>query len=117
MQDFHNLKVWQKSHQLVLSIYKATTKFPEDELYGLTSQIRRAATSIPANIAEGSARGTDPDFGRFLIIAQGSASELDYHLLLSRDLKYLDPNDYQTLSEHLAEIRRMLNTFTQTLRK
>ncbi len=116
MQDFHNLKVWQRSHQLVLLVYKATAKFPKDELYGLTSQIRRAAVSIPANIAEGCVRGGDPEFSRFLYIAQGSASELDYHLLLSRDLDYISPSDYQSLSKGLTEVRRMLSTFIQTIK-
>ncbi len=116
MQDFHNLKVWQRSHQLVLLVYKATAKFPKDELYGLTSQIRRAAVSIPANIAEGCVRGGDQEFSRFLYIAQGSASELDYHLLLSRDLDYISPSDYQSLSKGLTEVRRMLSTFIQTIK-
>lgn len=116
MQDFHNLKVWQKSHQLVLGLYKATARFPKDELYGLTSQVRRAAVSIPANIAEGTARGTDPEFSRFLLMAQGSASELDYHLLLAHDLKYLAGADYDRLREDLDHVRRMLSNFIQTIK-
>jgi four helix bundle protein len=116
MQDYKNLKVWQKAHHLVLAIYKSTAKFPKDELYGLTSQIRRAAVSIPANVAEGCARSGDPEFAHFLTIAQASASELDYHLLLSRDLKYLDAADYDRIAADLTEIRRMLTTFIQKLK-
>lgn len=116
MQDFHHLKVWQKSHQVVLGLYKLTAKFPTDELYALTSQIRRAAVSIPANIAEGCARGGDAEFGRFLRIAQGSASELDYHLLLARDLKFVSVADYDCIAADLGEVRRMLTIFIQKLR-
>jgi four helix bundle protein len=116
MQDYKNLKVWQKAHHLVLSIYKATAKFPKDELYSLTSQIRRAAVSIPANVAEGCARGGDPEFARFLHISQASATELDYHLLLSRDLTYLNNTDYERIATDLTEIRRMLTTFIQKLK-
>ena len=77
MKDFRQLQVWEKSHQLALGVYKATQDFPKEELYGLTSQIRRASTSIPTNIAEGCGRGTDPEFARFLQIAMGSASETE----------------------------------------
>ena len=115
MQDYKNLKVWQKSHELVLSLYKATAKFPKSEQWGLSSQIRRAAVSIPANIAEGCARGGDPEFVRFLYIAQASASELDYHIFLCRDLKLLAASDHETLSESLNHIRRMLTSLIQTL--
>src|SRR5512136_2412595 len=101
MQDYRNLKVWQKSHNLTLSVYKLTSKFPKDELYVLTSQIRRAAVSIPANIVEGCARGGDAEFGQFLRIAQGSAAELDYHLLLARDLNFMDAPSYQSVSASL----------------
>jgi four helix bundle protein len=85
MRDFRELKVWHKAHQLTLAVYSATKTFPRDELYGLTSQIRRAAVSIGANIAEGAGKNSPAEFGRFLQIALGSASELEYHLLLSGD--------------------------------
>jgi four helix bundle protein len=88
MKDFRQLKVWEKSHQLALSVYKATKKFPKEELYGLTSQIRRASMSIPTNIAEGCGRNTDKEFARFLQIAMGSASETEYQLILARDLEF-----------------------------
>ena len=94
MKDFRELKVWEKSHQLTLAVYKATTKFPKDEMYGLTGQIRRSCASIPANVAEGCGRGGDAELARFLQIAMGSASELEYHLLLSRDLNFLDITEY-----------------------
>ena len=84
MKDFRQLKVWEKSHQLALAIYKVTKEFPKEELYGLTSQIRRASMSIPTNIAEGCGRNTDADFARFLQMAMGSASETEYQLILAR---------------------------------
>jgi len=101
---------------LTLAVYKATVPFPKDELYGLTSQIRRACASIPANIAEGCGRYGDAEFARFLRIAMGSASELDYHLLLARDLGFLDEMVYEQLENELREVRRMLNSFIQKLR-
>jgi four helix bundle protein len=89
MKDFRQLKVWEKSHQLALAIYKATKEFPKEELYGLTSQIRRSSMSVPTNIAEGCGRNTDADFARFLQIAMGSASETGYQLILAHDLEFL----------------------------
>ena len=88
MQDFRDLKVWQKAHNVVLAVYRASAEFPAAERFGLTSQLRRAAVSIPANIAEGCVRSSDADFARFLHISLGSASEVDYYLLLARDLKF-----------------------------
>jgi four helix bundle protein len=90
MRDFHSLKVWQKAHQVTLRVYTATKRFPKDELYGLTSQVRHSATSIPTNVAEGCGRSGEAELARFLNIAMGSASELEYQLLLARDLKFLD---------------------------
>ena len=83
MKDFRQLKVWEKSHQLALTVYKATKGFPKEELYGLTSQIRRSSMSIPTNIAEDCGRNTDTDFARFLQMAMGSASETEYQLILA----------------------------------
>ncbi len=108
MRDFRKLNVWCKSHQLTLDVYTATRGFPKDEIYGLTSQIRRAAVSISANIAEGCGRGGGADFGRFLQMAAGSASELEYHLLLARDLQYLSDQSWRTLSAFTKEIKQML---------
>lgn len=108
MQDFRNLKVWERPHTLVLDVYKASKSFPRDEAYGLTSQMRRASVSIGANIAEGSCRKGDLEFGRFLYIAMGSASELEYELLVARDLELLKPSDYQRLSSEATDVKRML---------
>jgi four helix bundle protein len=116
VQDFRNLKVWQKAHSLTLEVYRGTRGFPSDERFGLTAQLRRSCASVPANLAEGSARGGDADFARFVNIAAGSASETDYHLLLARDLEYLDESAYQPLFEQVSEVKRMLNSFERTLR-
>jgi four helix bundle protein len=115
MKDFRQLKVWEKSHQLALTIYRITASFPPEETYGLASQIRRAASSIPSNIAEGCGRDGDPELARFCIIARGSASELEYALLLARDLMLLSSNDYETLSQQTVEIKRMLTVLVQKL--
>jgi len=98
MKDFRQLKVWEKAHQLALAVYKVTKGFPKEELYGLTSQIRRASMSIPTNIAEGCGRNTDAEFARFLQIAMGSASETEYQLLLAHDLEFLTSEQYQKLN-------------------
>ncbi len=116
MRDFRNLKVWQKAHELTLVVYRETKRFPRDELYGLTSQLRRGASSIPANIAEGCGRSTDRDFARFLDIAAGSGSELEYHLLLSRDLGLLEQPAYEDLHGRTTEVKRMLTGLIQRLR-
>jgi four helix bundle protein len=116
LQDFKNLKVWQKSHQLTLSIYQTTRIFPKEELYGLTSQVRRSSASIPANIAEGCGRATNRELARFLQIAMGSASELEYHLLLARDLNIIELNNYENLHNNLIEIKCMLTSFIRKLK-
>lgn len=116
MQDFRNLQVWQKAHELTLAVYRMTQRFPRDEAYGLTSQMRRSAASVPANIAEGTCRGGDTDFGRFVQIAFGSASELDYFVLLSRDLGYLTEDEHTFFHDSIQELRRMLNALLQKLR-
>ena len=94
MKGFRNLQVWAKSHRLVLDVYRVTVGFPKAEIYGLTSQIRRAAASVPANIAEGCGRRGDAELARFCQMAMGSASELEYHLLLSRDLGFISTEEY-----------------------
>ncbi len=116
MRDFRKLLVWQKSHQLALDIYRTTGQFPKEELYGLTIQLRRASASVPTNIAEGCGRNTTPDFCRFLIISMGSASEVEYLLLLSKDLGYITDETYFTLNKELTETKRMMNTFIQKLK-
>lgn len=110
MQDFRNLKVWWKAHRLTLDVYEATARFPQREEYGLTSQLRRSCASIPANVAEGCGRSGDRELARFAQIAVGSASELEYHLLLARDLDYLGTQDYEDLSSKACEAKRMLST-------
>ena len=116
MRDFRGLKVWHKAHQLVLDTYRATAAFPADERYGLTSQIRRAASSIPANIAEGCGRDGELELARFMQIAMGSASELEYHLLLSKDLEFLSAETYEHLNNSTIEVKRMLAPFIKRLR-
>jgi four helix bundle protein len=108
LKDFRDLNVWQKSHALVLAVFKASQRFPREELYSLTSQLRRAAASVPANISEGCGRGSDPEFGRFLQMAMGSASETEYHLLLANDLHYLDETAFKELTRDVVEVKRML---------
>lgn len=98
-----------------MAVYKATVTFPREEMYGLTSQIRRASGSISANIAEGCGRSSEIEFARFLQIAFGSASELEYHLLLSHDLGLLQVSDYETLAGEVVEVKRMLTSFIQKL--
>jgi four helix bundle protein len=117
MRDFRNLQVWEKAHALALNVYKATASFPKEELYGLTSQIRRSSTSIPTNIAEGSGRNGDAELARFISIGMGSASELEYQLLLAHDLNYLDQETYTKLHEKATEVKRMLAGFIKTLKK
>ncbi|HYO26317.1 MAG TPA: four helix bundle protein [Lacipirellulaceae bacterium] len=116
MQDFRNLKVWEKAHALVLAVYRQTRSFPSDERFGLTSHLRRSCASIAANLAEGCARGGDLDFARFVSIAAGSASETDYHLVLARDLGYLPAATYETMFAQVSEVKRMLNAFERSLR-
>jgi four helix bundle protein len=116
MQDFRNLKVWQKAHALTLDVYRSTRDFPGDERFGLTAQLRRSCASIPANLAEGCARASDIDFARFANNSAGSASETDYHLLLARDLHYLSEAAYLPLLEQVSEVKRMLVSFERTLR-
>jgi four helix bundle protein len=116
MQDFRNLKVWEKAHLLTLDVYRNTRRFPADERYGLTSQLRRSCSSVPANLAEGCARSTDLDFARFVNNAASSASETDYHLLLARDLSYFTEAMYQPLFAQITEVKRMLNSFKRALR-
>jgi len=108
MQRFMELKVWQRSHALVLLVYRLTKGFPADEKYGVVSQLRRAAVSIPTNIAEGSKREGNQDYARFLNIAEGSLVETEYLLVLSRDLKYLTPEAGAPLLDEIKEIARML---------
>src|SRR5712664_1526626 len=101
MKDFRDLKVWERAHQITLDIYRTSANFPREERFCLTSQVRRCSASIGANIAEGCGKRGNGEFQRFLQIASGSASELDYHLLLSQDLKFLAPTKYNALVKDL----------------
>lgn len=115
MEDFKDLKVWVKAHELTLGIYKRTRSFPKEELFGLTSQMRRASISVEANIAEGCGRRSDGEMKRFLQIARGSASEVECHLILSRDLDLLTVTEFSDLETKTLEIQRMLAAFVQHL--
>jgi four helix bundle protein len=116
MRGFRTLQVWEKAHRLTLNVYQATARYPKEEQYSLTSQTRRACSSIAANIAEGCGRGSDADFTRFLFIAMGSASELEYHLLLAHDLHFLKDQEYETLTNGATEVKRMLASLIQKTR-
>jgi len=116
LQDFRNLKVWERSHQLALALYRASAVLPAAEQYTLTPQLRRSAIFVPSLIAEGCGRGSDSDFRRFLQMAMGSASELEYQLLLARDLSYLDPQTCDELNTLLLEVKRMLTALITRLR-
>lgn len=116
MQDFRNLQVWSKAHKLTLEVYKLTSTYPKDELFGLRSQMRRCAASIGSNIAEGCGKVGDKELNRFLIIAMGSASELEYQLLLSRDLGYMHSEMHSKLDASTLEVKRMLSSLAQSLR-
>ena len=115
MKDFRQLQVWQKAHQLTLAVYRVTASFPRAELYGLTTQLRRSSASIAANLAEGCGRNGDAEFARFCSIAMGSASELDYHLLLASDLKLINGKDYTELARQTSQVKRMLTGLLQKL--
>ena len=116
MKDFEDLKVWVKAHEVTLAIYQRTRNFPREEIYGLTSQMRRAAASVPANIAEGCGRRSDAELHRFLQIARGSASELEYHLLLARDLHFMSDAEFKRIETNVVEVQRILTSLVQRLR-
>ncbi|WP_298395658.1 four helix bundle protein [Flavobacterium sp.] len=109
MRDYKKYIVWQKSHELVLDIYKTTRDFPKDELFALTNQMKRSSSSIPTNIAEGCGRNSDKDFCRFLYIAFGSANELEYQIILSIDLQFIQIENGQKLLFQIEEFKKMLN--------
>ena len=117
VQTFEDLIVWQKAHALTLAIYKATKKFPNEERYGITNQIRRAAASVSANIVEGHSRKSKKEFLHFLSISKGSLEELKYFLILSRDLNYLNKNEFDVLLKLYNEVSKILYAFTQSLLK
>lgn len=108
MRDFREIKVWAKAHMLTLEVFKVTATFPREEVYGVTSQLRRSSASIPANIAKGFGRGGNIELARFLQIGMGSASEVEYHILLARDLNLLSKKIYEDLNGRIVEVKRML---------
>ncbi|WNF37341.1 four helix bundle protein [Bacillaceae bacterium IKA-2] len=115
--DTSKLMVWQRSHSLVLNIYNITKDFPRDEQYGLTSQLRRAAVSVPSNIVEGKARGSNKEYKRFLLIARGSLEEVKYQLLLAKDLKYIDERKHEETLKAAKEVGRLLNGLLVAMEK
>lgn len=117
MQDFHKLQVWTKAHSLALEVYRQTQGFPREELYGLTAQMRRAAASVATNIAEGCGRGGPKELAQFCQIALGSASELEYQLLLAKDLGYLEEARHGSLDTRVVEVKRMLTSLVSRLRE
>ena len=117
MQNFKDLLLWQEAHQLTLKIYESSKNFPKEEIFGVTSQLRRAATSIPCNIAEGCGRYTQKDFANFLQIALGSTNETDYLTLLAKDLNYLAEDKFLTLQEQINKIRAMNINLIDKVRK
>ena|SRR6476661_11102105 len=117
MSDFRKLLVWQKAHALTLTVYRETAHWPRHEQYGLVSQTRRAAASIPSNIAEGCGRDSDPELGRFISIAKGSAAELSYLLMLASELGYHSPPSHETTAKALVEVQRMLWSLERRLRE
>lgn len=115
MKDFKELRVWSKAHELTMLVYRLTRAFPRDEVYGLTSQVRRSAASIGANIAEGCGRHSDGEMARFLQIARGSASETEYHLLLAKDLGFLHESDFRAAERDVVAVQRMLTALVQKI--
>ncbi|MCF8371480.1 MAG: four helix bundle protein [Bacteroidales bacterium] len=115
MHNFKELIIWQKARKLVKQVYKTTSSFPSDEKFGLVSQMRRASISIPSNIAEGSGRGTNADFNRFLDMAQGSAFELETQVYLSLDLEFISENQENLLVERVQEIQKMIGALQRSL--
>lgn len=116
MQNYKNLLVWQKAHLLVKEVYVVSNAFPKDELYGITSQLRRAAVSIPTNIAEGSGRGSDADFKRFLRIAFGSTSEVEYLIFLSKELHFIPESQAASIEKQVIEIKKMLSSLINKIK-
>ena len=115
MRNYRDLQVWSKAHNLTLELYRLSRGFPREEVYGITSQLRRSAASIGANLAEGCGRRTSTELARFVRIAMGSASELDYHLLLCRDLGFMSGDDFTRSEAGLTEVRKMLTSFLQSV--
>ena len=117
LKNYKELKVWQKAYELSLEVYKSTKQFPKDEVYGLISQIRRAAVSVPSNIAEGYGRKTTREYIHSLYVAYGSLCELETQILISRDLNYVEPEIFGKLQEDIGDVERMLKGLIKSLSK
>ena len=115
MLNFQKLLIWQKAHALTLEVYALTAHFPKEEIFGLVSQMRRSSSSVPTNIAEGSGRATKPDFRRFLVMAIGSVSELEYQFILSKDLRFISEEQFENLSAKAIELRKMIHAYATKL--
>ena len=116
MRNFQELSIWQRSHLLTLKIYSVSKNFPKDEMFGITSQMRRSSSSIPTNIAEGCGRNSNSEMKRFLVISTGSSSELEYQLILAKDLQFLSQTTYKELHNELIAIRKMIFAFIKNLK-
>lgn len=116
MREFKKLEIWKESHELALEIYLKTKSFPKEELYGITSQLRRSGVSIPTNIAEGCGRASQQELKRFCDISMGSASEVEYLLLLSKELDFISIDEYHKINERLIVLKKRLNAFIQKLK-
>jgi four helix bundle protein len=115
MGDYRKLLAWKRSHELVLKLYRVTRQFPKEEIYSLTAQLRRAGVSVAANLAEGCGRNSDAEIARFARISMGSAAEVEYYLLLARDLGYIDEPEHRDLAAALAQIKGMLANLAASL--
>jgi four helix bundle protein len=116
VKDYRTLQVWQRSHALTLEVYSLSKRFPKEELFGLTGQLRRCCSSIPANLAEGCGRDSDAEPKRFVDIAYGSASEAEYFILLAHELGYLDSPTYRHVAGEISELKKMLGAFARKLK-
>jgi four helix bundle protein len=116
MKDFKELEIWQKGHEMAIEVFNLTKTFPSEEKYGLTSQMRRSSQSIPTNIAEGCGRNSQKELLRFSSIAMGSASELEYQLIISKDIGFIKPQDYTDINGRLLTLKKMLNAFMKYLK-
>ncbi|MGB3143327.1 MAG: four helix bundle protein [Maribacter sp.] len=115
MRDYKKYTVWKLGHEVTLDIYRLTQRFPKEESYGLTSQMRRSSSSIPANIAEGCGRESDAEFKRFLTISQGSASELEYFTILAKDLNYMNNDDFSLINDKVNKVKRSINSLIKKI--
>ncbi len=115
MRDYKKYDIWKLGHQVTLDMHKLSQDFPKEEIYGITSQMRRCAYSIPSNIAEGCVRESDAEFRRFLIISQGSASELEYFTILAKDLGYIKQSAFSSLNNNVNRVKRSLNNLIKQL--